>query len=82
MGAPQALRLAEKPVDAVGLPPETPATSDNLDPTSWFGEEGAEGRSAARPGPWSEDLDTAFHVALYLRAAQHSVRRGCPIVLT
>ncbi len=31
-------------------------------------------------GPWIKDLDTTFYVALFLRTAQHSVRRRCPIV--
>ncbi|MFD6421151.1 hypothetical protein [Streptomyces sp. NPDC060198] len=85
VGAPQALALAERLAEAVGLPDEVPGTSDNLELTSWFRDEEVEERSTAaavRPGRWSEDLDTAFYVALYLRAAQHSIRRGCPIVLT
>ncbi|MFF1839534.1 hypothetical protein ACFVXE_36000 [Streptomyces sp. NPDC058231] len=28
------------------------------------------------------DLDTAFYVALFLRAAPHSIRRGCPVICT
>ncbi|MXM67378.1 hypothetical protein GR925_29095 [Streptomyces sp. HUCO-GS316] len=43
----------------------------------------AEGDGAVRrgrPGPWSVDLDAAFYVALYLRAAQFVLRRGCPVV--
>jgi hypothetical protein len=35
--------------------------------------------AAARPGPWAEDPDTAFYVALYLRAAQYALRYGCPV---
>lgn len=53
---------------------------DNLDLTMWFREGAAKELAAARPGPWSDDLDAAFYVALFLRAAEHSVRRGCPIV--
>ncbi|WP_405655119.1 hypothetical protein [Streptomyces sp. NBC_00019] len=34
----------------------------------------------SRPFRRREDLDASFYVALYLRAAQHSLRRGCPIV--
>ncbi|MGW0860031.1 hypothetical protein [Streptomyces sp. NPDC002690] len=85
VGAPQALALAERLAEAVGLPDEIPGTSDNLELTSWFRDEEVEERSTAaevRPGRWSMDLDTAFYVALYLRAARHSIRRGCPIVLT
>ncbi|MFK4103279.1 hypothetical protein ACI2L1_25000 [Streptomyces sp. NPDC019531] len=80
-GAPQVLALAEGLARAVALPvDEIPQTCDNLDLTMWFLEGPAKDIAAARPGPWSENLDAAFYVALYLRAAQHSLRRGCPIV--
>ncbi|MGI5460442.1 hypothetical protein ACQEWB_46200 [Streptomyces sp. CA-249302] len=81
VGAPQALALAERLAAAVELPvDEIPAACDNLDLTFWFLEGAAEKLAAVRPGPWAEDLDAAFYVALYLRAAQHSLRRGCPMV--
>ncbi|MEU6986436.1 hypothetical protein ABZ946_23890 [Streptomyces sp. NPDC046324] len=80
-GAPQVLRLAEKLAAAIDLPAETPATCDNLDLSTWFRRQ-AKGLAATRTGPWSKDLDTAFYVALFLRAAQHSIRRGCPMVYT
>jgi hypothetical protein len=57
-----------------------PETCDNLDLTFWFLEGQAKELAATRPGRWSEDLDTAFYVAMYLRAAQHSLRRGSPVV--
>ncbi|MGI5380127.1 hypothetical protein ACQEV2_38955 [Streptomyces sp. CA-251387] len=80
-GAPQVLALAERLAAAVELPSDgIPATSDNLELTGWFLDGQANDTAATRPGPWSDDLDTAFYVALYLRAAQHSIRRGCPIV--
>ncbi|MDG5801527.1 hypothetical protein P9869_02370 [Streptomyces ossamyceticus] len=79
-GAPQMLALAERLAEAVDLPAETPAMCDNLDLTMWFRDGPASELAASRPGPWSADLDAAFYVALYLRAAQHSLRRGCPIV--
>ncbi|OIJ68967.1 hypothetical protein [Streptomyces mangrovisoli] len=79
-GAPQVLALAERLAAAIELPAEVPEMCDNLDLTFWFREGEAEALAAKRPGPWSEDLDAAFYVALYLRAAQHSIRRGCPIV--
>jgi hypothetical protein len=80
-GAPQVLPLAEKPAAAIDLPAETPATCDNLDLSTWFRYQ-AEELVTTRAGPWTKDLDTAFYVALFLRAAQHSIRRGCPIVCT
>ncbi|MDH6454928.1 MULTISPECIES: hypothetical protein [unclassified Streptomyces] len=80
-GAPQVLALAERLASAVDLPvDEIPAACDNLDLTMWFLDGEAQRFAAARPGPWAEDLDAAFYVALYLRAAQHSLRRGCPLV--
>ncbi|MFJ9560962.1 hypothetical protein ACIRQQ_13090 [Streptomyces fuscichromogenes] len=79
-GAPEVLALAQRLAAVIGLPVEAiPEACDNLDLTMWFLDGPAEETAAARPGPWSEDLDTAFYVALYLRAAQHSVRRGCPM---
>ncbi|ELP69346.1 hypothetical protein STRTUCAR8_03760 [Streptomyces turgidiscabies Car8] len=79
-GAPQVLAIARKLATAVALPPEVPEMCDNLDLTMWFLDGEAEKLSATRPGPWSEDLDAAFYVALYLRAAQHSLRRECPLM--
>ncbi|MEW2586981.1 hypothetical protein [Streptomyces virginiae] len=80
-GAPQVLPLAEKLAAAIDLPAETPATCDNLDLSMWFRHQAKE-LTTTRTGQWTEDLDTAFYVALFLRAAQHSIRRGCPIVCT
>ncbi|MFF4896537.1 hypothetical protein [Streptomyces sp. NPDC001068] len=79
-GAPQVLALAERLATAVRLPVDViPRACDNLDLTAWFLDGPAGKTAAARPGPWGEDLDAAFYVALYLRAAQHSMRRGCPM---
>ncbi|MEU6140392.1 hypothetical protein ABZ848_08545 [Streptomyces sp. NPDC047081] len=81
VGAPQVLALAERLATAVGLPvDEIPEACDNLDLTYLFLDGPVKELAAARPGPWAEDLDAAFYVALYLRAAQHSLRRGCPMV--
>jgi len=55
---------------------------DNLDLTMWFLDGPARELAARRDGLWTEDLEAAFYVAVYLRAAQHSLRRGCPVVLT
>ncbi|MGC4986013.1 MULTISPECIES: hypothetical protein [unclassified Streptomyces] len=79
VGAPQLLAIAERLAAAIDLPAETPEMCDNLDLTTWFRDGAAQQLATARPGPWSDDLDTAFYVALSLRAAQHSIRRGCPM---
>lgn len=81
-GAPQVLAIAERLAAVVELPAEVPEMCDNLDLTMWFMDGAAKELAAARPGPWAEDLDTAFYVALYLRAAQHSLRRGCPLAFS
>lgn len=78
-GAPQVLAVAERLAAALELPVEIPEMSGNLALTFWFLEGEAEEFAAASPGRWSENLDTAFYVSLYLRAAQHSLRRGCPL---
>ncbi|MEV7174724.1 hypothetical protein AB0O18_34155 [Streptomyces sp. NPDC093224] len=80
-GAPEVLPLAEKLAAAIDLPPDTPAACDNLDLGTWFRRRAKE-PAGTRTGPWGEDLDSAFYVALFLRAAQHSIRRGCPVVFT
>ncbi|MFH9590143.1 hypothetical protein ACH4LS_34045 [Streptomyces luteogriseus] len=78
-GAPRLLALAERLAGAVGLPVEAIPAGKNLALSLWFLEGGAEHTARVRPGPWAEDLDTAFYVALYLRAAQYSLRHGCPM---
>ncbi|MFJ9630711.1 hypothetical protein ACIRU8_23680 [Streptomyces sp. NPDC101175] len=82
VGAPQILALAERLAAALELPAEIPDEPGNLALTFWFLEGEAEEFAAARPGRWAEDLDTAFYVALYLRAAQHCLRRGCPLTFS
>ncbi|MEU2337774.1 hypothetical protein ABZ608_30030 [Streptomyces sp. NPDC013172] len=79
-GAPQVRALAERLAAAIRLPVDViPEACDNLDLTTWFLDGAAQRAATTRPGPWAEDLDAAFYVALYLRAAQHCVRRGCPM---
>ncbi|MFD9000137.1 hypothetical protein ACFV0T_03985 [Streptomyces sp. NPDC059582] len=80
-GAPQVLALAERLAVALELPVDAiPERCDNLELTLWFLDGPAKELATTRPGPWSEDLATSYYVALYLRAAQHSLRRGCPLV--
>ncbi|WP_093771121.1 hypothetical protein [Streptomyces sp. yr375] len=79
-GAPQVLALAERLAAILGLPLDAiPATGGNLELTLWFLEGEAEQTAAVRPGPWSDDLTTAFYTAVYLRAAQYALRQGCPM---
>ncbi|MFD8151639.1 hypothetical protein ACFV28_12930 [Streptomyces sp. NPDC059720] len=78
-GAPRVLALAERLADAVGLPVDAIPAGENLALTLWFLEGGADRTARVRPGPWAEDRDAAFYVALYLRAAQYALRYSCPM---
>ncbi|MFI5709980.1 hypothetical protein [Kribbella sp. NPDC051620] len=78
-GAPQVQAIAGKLADAIALPTEVPAAPHNLTLTAWFLDGPAKALAAAHPAPWADDLDAAFYVALYLRAAQHSLRHHTPI---
>ncbi|MFJ6982928.1 MULTISPECIES: hypothetical protein [unclassified Streptomyces] len=79
-GAPQALAAARRLAGAIGLPLDAiPATGGNLGLTLWFLEGDARRTAPTRPGPWTDDLDTAFYVAVHLRAAEYSLRHGRPM---
>ncbi len=78
-GAPRVLALAERLAAAVELPVDALPEGENLSLSRWFLEGGAERTALARPAPWAEERDAAFYVALYLRAAQYSMRYGCPM---
>ncbi|WP_406005418.1 hypothetical protein OG440_04000 [Streptomyces sp. NBC_00637] len=82
-GAARVLALAERLAGAVALPLDALPAGENLALSLWFMEEfkggGARKAAEARPGPWADDPDAAFYVALYLRAAQYSLRHGCPM---
>ncbi|MFC8496013.1 hypothetical protein ACFUJU_35495 [Streptomyces sp. NPDC057235] len=78
-GAPRVLALAERLAGAIGLPVDALPAGENLALSRWFLNGEAEQTARTRPGPWTEDRDTAFYVTLYLRAAQHSIRHGCPM---
>lgn len=76
--AHRVLAAMEALATVLGLPPDVPRRSDNLDITDWFDE--VEAGSVSVPGGrWREDLDAAFHVAVYLRGAEFSVRRLAPL---
>ncbi|MEU5074528.1 hypothetical protein AB0G76_23645 [Streptomyces asoensis] len=78
-GAPRVLALAERLAAAIALPVDAIPAGENLALSLWFLEGGAERTARVRPGTWAEDPDAAFYVALYLRAAQYSLRYGCPM---
>lgn len=73
------LALAERLARVLELPVDAIPAGENLALSLWFLEGGVERTARARPGPWAEDRDAAFYVALYLRAAQYSMRYGCPM---
>ncbi|MER6349812.1 hypothetical protein ACWC10_38270, partial [Streptomyces sp. NPDC001595] len=78
-GASRVLALAQRLADAVTLPVDAIPAGENLALSLWFLDGEAERTARVRPGPWAEDRDAAFYVALNLRAAQHSLRYGCPM---
>ncbi|MFF1907564.1 hypothetical protein [Kitasatospora sp. NPDC058218] len=77
-GARRALAAARRLADRLALPAAIPRHCDNLELGAWF-DGPAAAEAATAPGPWSEDLDAAYYTALYLRAAEHALRRGCPV---
>ncbi|MEU1181473.1 hypothetical protein ABZ464_28290 [Streptomyces sp. NPDC005820] len=80
VGAPYVLALAERLAAALRLPLDLiPEPSGPHELNAWFLDGDAEKTAAARPGPWADDLDTAFFTALYLRAAQYAQRHHCPL---
>lgn len=73
---PVARRLAE----ALELPADLPLHCDNLQLTEFFMDREEDGPTSATPtGRWAEDIGIAFYVALYLRAAEYSLRCNCPL---
>jgi hypothetical protein len=83
VGAPQMLALAKRLAAVVRLPEEhIPTVCDDLQLTNWFLDGAAKDAAAVLAGPWGEDLDASFYVALHLRAAQHSLRHGAPITFS
>ncbi|MEU1511539.1 hypothetical protein ABZ490_05175 [Streptomyces sp. NPDC005811] len=78
VGAPYALALAERLAAALHLPLDLiPEPSGPHELHAWFLDGDAEKTAAARPGPWADDLDTAFFTALCLRAARYALRHDC-----
>ncbi|WP_330334478.1 hypothetical protein OHS33_35145 [Streptomyces sp. NBC_00536] len=71
--------VAQRLADRISLPPQVPRHCDNLDLGNWFDSPAAAEAADSHPGAWSEDMDAAYYVALYLRAAEHSIRLVCPI---
>ena len=81
--AQRMLPVARRLAAALDLPDDMPAYCDNLQLTLYFMD-----REEAKPdeltgtGRWRDDLGTAFYVAMYLRAAEHSIRLDCPMFYT
>ncbi|MCF3180683.1 hypothetical protein IPZ70_12145 [Streptomyces polychromogenes] len=73
------LATAERLAARLALPPQVPRNGGNLGLCVWFDGPAAAREAVTQPGAWAEDLDAAFYTALYLRAAEHSIRRQCPM---
>lgn len=63
----------------LALPPQVPRQCDNLDLGDWFDSPAVAEAATTHLGAWTQDLDAAYYTALYLRAAEHSLRRQCPM---
>ncbi|MFB7469621.1 hypothetical protein [Kitasatospora sp. NPDC056184] len=72
------LAAARRVAELLALPPGIPVHCDNLEIGLWFDRHAA-AAAAASPGRWTEDLDVAFYAALFLRAAEYTLRRGRPL---
>jgi hypothetical protein len=60
---------------------ELPAMCDNLQLTSYFLDQAEDdSRTTRTSGRWLDDHSSAFYTAMYLRAAEHSIRLGCPML--
>ncbi|MER5726848.1 hypothetical protein ABT084_00595 [Streptomyces sp. NPDC002138] len=77
--AHRARDAAQLLADSIALPHHVPLHCDNLDLGNWFDSPSASAAAASHPGAWSDDLDASYYVAVYLRAAQHAIRRNCPM---
>ncbi|WP_329404236.1 hypothetical protein [Streptomyces melanogenes] len=73
------LAAAQTLADQLALPPQIPAYCDNLNLTNWFAGTEVQRAAQTHPGPWQDNLDAAFYTAVYLRAAEHSLRNACPL---
>ncbi|MER7708800.1 hypothetical protein ABTX81_38730 [Kitasatospora sp. NPDC097605] len=79
--AHRVLAAAQRVAELLALPPGIPEHCDNLEIGLWF-DRHASAAAVSSPGPWSEDLDVAFYSALFLRAAEYSLRRGRPLAFS
>jgi hypothetical protein len=78
--AQRMLPVARRLAQSLELPDDLPDCCDNLQLTEYFTELDEGEQSAAAPtGRWRKDPDAAFYVALFLRAAEHSIEQDCPI---
>lgn len=73
------LKAAKRLAVQFALPPHVPHRCDNLDLGNWFDSPATAEAVISHPGRWAEDLDAAYYTALYLRAAERSLWRQCPI---
>ncbi|MEW2416799.1 hypothetical protein AB0953_24145 [Streptomyces sp. NPDC046866] len=85
-GGPARVRSAHRAAEAgrrlaaaIGLPDAVPRDGGSLALTNWFSGPAVREAAERWPGPWAEQRDAAYFTALYLGAAEHGLRRGCPI---
>ncbi|MEU6864378.1 hypothetical protein ABZ924_14055 [Streptomyces sp. NPDC046876] len=85
-GGPARVRSAHRAAEAgrelaaaLDLPDAVPRDGGNLALTNWFSGPAVREAAGRWPGAWVEQPDAAYFTALYLGAAEHALRRGCPI---
>ncbi|MFD3538108.1 hypothetical protein ACFWUQ_01220 [Streptomyces sp. NPDC058662] len=79
--AHRALAAAERLAAALALPAAAAAAAHRgaLGLTNWFAGPAVAEAAAARPGPWTGDLDAAYCTAVHLAAARYALRWNRPM---
>jgi hypothetical protein len=81
--AQRLLPVAQRLASVLEMPSDLPEHCDNLQLTEFFMDRDEDGPTeTTQRGRWCDDLGTAFYVAMYLRAAEHSIRLNCPMFYT
>lgn len=81
--AQRLLPVAQRLASVLEMPSDLPKHCDNLQLTEFFMErDEAEPTETPKDARWCDDLGTAFYVAMYLRAAEHSIHLNCPMFYT
>jgi len=81
--AQRMLPAAQRLASLLEMPANLPEQCDNLQLTEFFMDrDETEPTEATQGARWCDDPGTAFYVAMYLRAAEHSIHLNCPMFYT